>query len=564
MSAVVATTGPGLSEMAATLRHRGIALDRWESRTLHAQTIGRPSESQTFSDPDSQLLLSGPVRAPTDILERLKNDLKKGLNCLHGPGIALFKKDHKLIVSRDGAGGRALNYTFQNGDFSCASETKALLARPRQSRNLRPGSLAQYLAYSFIPGPGTMIEGISSLPAGTYLEIDLKNPVTITPARWFSPEESEGSISREHSTLEFETTFRRAIEKLLVQAGPAPALFLSGGLDSSCVAAELARDHANSLQTYSLHFGKGYPHELEHARNVVNFCGIKNHHEVLIRPKDFVPRLGEMIRALDEPIGDPVALPNFELAALVGKKHPAVFNGEGGDPLFGGPKNFNLLLHHWYGLPRHLEEPRHREKQYLSSYRRAYEEISRLLTPEFRDLFNAEEELENPLTPYFKLRTPGSFLNKLMLINQRLKGAHLIQPKVERMLAAHNLRPLSPLFDEEIIRLSFAIPPSCKLANGQEKVVMKQAFAGRLPDSVLHRPKSGMRVPVHYWMQKEMRGQIRDILSPRQLKREGIFDHKRVKQLLAYRTDEGPGRYGLRLWMLMTFQLWKNQFNIGV
>lgn len=564
MSALAATTGPGLPEMVSALRHRGIDLDRWESQLFSAQTIGRPSESQTFSDHDSQLLLSGPVKAPLDILDRLKNNLEDGLNSLHGPCIALYLKDNKLVVSRDGAGGRALNYTIQNGEFSCASETKSLLALRQPSRKLRPGALAQYLAYSFIPGPETMIEGISSLPAGTYLEIDLEKPNPTNPVPWFFPENLESSVTKKQSTVEFEIIFRRAVEKLLIQAGPTPAIFLSGGLDSSCVAAELARDHANSLQSYSLHFGKGYPHELEHARNVVDHCGIKNHHEILIRPKDFVPRLENMVWALDEPIGDPVALPNFELAALVGKKHPAVFNGEGGDPLFGGPKNFNLLLHHWYGLPQLLEDAQHREKQYLSSYRRAYEEVTRLLTPEFRELFDTKDELEKPLTPFFQLARPSSFLNKLMLINQRLKGAHLIQPKVERMLAAHNLRPLSPLFDEDIIRLSFAIPPSSKLTNGQEKVIMKQAFAGRLPDSILHRPKSGMRVPVHYWMKKEMRGHIRDILSLRRLKHDGIFDHKRVKQLLAYKTEEGPGRYGLRLWMLMTFQIWKDQFKMEV
>jgi asparagine synthase (glutamine-hydrolysing) len=91
---------------------------------------------------------------------------------------------------------------------------------------------------------------------------------------------------------------------------------------------------------------------------------------------------------------------------------------------------------------------------------------------------------------------------------------------------------------------------------------MRQAFAGRLPDSILHRPKSGMRVPVHFWMQKELRSQVHDILSPRTLKREGIFDHRRVRQLLRYRTEEGPGRYGLRLWMLMTLQLWKSQVGV--
>ncbi|YCM46762.1 asparagine synthase-related protein [Verrucomicrobiaceae bacterium 227] len=82
------------------------------------------------------------------------------------------------------------------------------------------------------------------------------------------------------------------------------------------------------------------------------------------------------------------------------------------------------------------------------------------------------------------------------------------------------LRPLSPLFDEEIIRLSFTMPPTRKLAAGQEKVIMKQAFAGRLPDAILHRPKSGMRVPVHHWMQKEMKRHAREVLNPRRLKKE--------------------------------------------
>jgi asparagine synthase (glutamine-hydrolysing) len=562
MSAFAATTGAGFSRLAAALAHRGPAQNRWDEDRLQAVTLGRPSESQSFANRHSRLLLSGPVTAPLDILDLLNRNLEEGLNALHGPGIICYQKNRTLIVARDGAGGRALNYSFAGGQFSCASETRALLALPDQARTLRPGAVAQFLAYSFIPGPETMLAGIHSLPAGTYLRIDLDAPAPGEPVPWFFPEADEGTLALEDGPEAFSRTLRRAVERLLPQAGSSPALFLSGGLDSSCIAAELARDHSHSLQSYSLHFGSGYPHELEHAREVVRHCQLKNHHEILIRPKDFAPRLVDMIEALDEPIGDPVALPNFELAAHVGKKHRAVFNGEGGDPLFGGPKNFNLLLHHWYGLPQHHYDPRHREKQYLASYRRAYEEVSRLLTPEFRELFEADHELEKPLTPFFQKSRPKNLLNKLMLINQRLKGAHLIQPKVERMLAAHDLRPLSPLFDEDLIRLSFALPPRAKLAHGRDKVVMKEAFAGRLPDSILHRPKSGMRVPVHYWMKKELRSPMRDILSSRTLKREGIFDHRRVEQLMRYRTEEGPGRYGLRLWMLMTFQLWKDRFQV--
>jgi asparagine synthase (glutamine-hydrolysing) len=149
------------------------------------------------------------------------------------------------------------------------------------------------------------------------------------------------------------------------------------------------------------------------------------------------------------------------------------------------------------------------------------------------------------------------FLNKLMAINIRLKGAHLILPKVERMLAASGIAPLSPLFSEEMVRLSMQLPPRLKLSRGVEKVILKRAFASRLPESVIERPKSGMRVPVHFWFQGEMRRYARSILSSKAIRAAGIFQPQRVKQLLDYSTEEGPGRYGLRLWMLLTFELWR-------
>lgn len=562
MSAIALTTGTELETLCHALAHRGRRIASASGKGWAAVALGRDGEAKSLRSDGAELFCSGSVSFGPDILGIFGENIIQSLNRIAGAGITIFIQGKRLIVSRDGAGGRTLHYRFSNGGFSCASETKAFLALEGFRPELRPGALAQFLAYSFVPGPETMLRGVFTLPAGCFLEIDLADPRPVAPQRWFFPEDNEASIPREESVDAFRDCFRRSVERLLPQAGASPALFLSGGLDSSCVAAELARNHSETLHTYALHFGEGYPHELDFARQAVRFCGLKNHHEVLIRPKDFIPRLEAVVEALDEPIGDPVALPNFELASLVAKNHTAVFNGEGGDPLFGGPKNFHLLLHHWYGLPGSQNAPNHREKQYLSSYRRAYEEISRLLTPEFRETFDEDEELENPISPYFALEKPQGFLNKLMLINQRLKGAQLIQPKVERMLAAHNLRPLSPLFDEEMIRLSLAIPPTAKLSAGHDKVIMKQAFTGLLPETILHRPKSGMRVPVHFWMRKEMRSTVREVLSPSKLKAQGIFNHRRVSQLMKYETDEGPGRYGLRLWMLMTFQLWKERFGV--
>ncbi|MCI5138057.1 MAG: asparagine synthase, partial [Candidatus Electrothrix sp. AR1] len=258
---------------------------------------------------------------------------------------------------------------------------------------------------------------------------------------------------------------------------------------------------------------------------------------------------------LDEPIGDPVAMPNYMLSAIAAKEVDYVFNGEGGDPVFGGPKNIPMLVQHWYGG---IERgPLFREQAYLASYRRAYDDLEDLLTPEWRNQYSSHDALEGLLTPFFQARQPENFLDKLCAINIRLKGAHLILPKVERMTGAHGLTPLSPLFDERLIELSFRMPSTLKLRQGVEKVIMKLAYKDMLPETIIVRPKSGMRVPVHFWFRKDLRRYARKILSRREVKRAGIFNPDRVVELLNYDTEHGQPRHGLKLWMLITFELWR-------
>jgi asparagine synthase (glutamine-hydrolysing) len=231
-----------------------------------------------------------------------------------------------------------------------------------------------------------------------------------------------------------------------------------------------------------------------------------------------------------------------------------VFNGEGGDPLFGGPKNLPMLLHHWYGVVR---QPRFRERHYLASYQRSYEIVADLLSPELKAQIDPGRDREDLLTPFFERHRPRLFLNKLMAINLRFKAARLILPKVDRMFAAAHVVPQSPLFDERLIRLSFAMPRALKLSARIEKVILKLVYADALPRSVIERPKGGMRVPVHYWFQGELKRYARKILSRRNLERAGIFNPDRVRDLLRYDCEGGPGRYGLRLWMILTFEIWR-------
>jgi asparagine synthase (glutamine-hydrolysing) len=125
------------------------------------------------------------------------------------------------------------------------------------------------------------------------------------------------------------------------------------------------------------------------------------------------------------------------------------------------------------------------------------------------------------------------------------------------MTGAWGLTPLAPLFDERMVKLSFEMPGGMKLSGGVEKIVLKRAFANRLPPEIIARPKSGMRVPVYFWFKGELKRYAGKILGKKSIKNTGIFDPERVRHLLDYNTPEGRARCGLRLWMLITFEIWR-------
>jgi asparagine synthase (glutamine-hydrolysing) len=237
-----------------------------------------------------------------------------------------------------------------------------------------------------------------------------------------------------------------------------------------------------------------------------------------------------------------------------------VLNGEGGDPCFGGPKNIPMLMARLYGPLPGEPATGWLERNYLRAFQRCYQDLSALLNPDLLREAGGEEALIALLEPYFHAPEPQDFVNKLMSINIRLKGANLILVKVEKMSAAHGLLALPPLFSRRIIETAMRCPPSIKLEGAVEKSVLKKAVWDCVPEAIIARPKSGMMVPVRFWFQGEMRRYGQKLLSRSQIRRGGLFNPDYVERLLNYEMEGVPGlRHGLKLWMLMTFLLWHEQ-----
>jgi len=216
-----------------------------------------------------------------------------------------------------------------------------------------------------------------------------------------------------------------------------------------------------------------------------------------------------------------------------------------------------MMLENWYRISN--DTTNFREKAYLKSFKRCYTDLNDLFSKEFLERTNADDALISPLKKYFELKQPSFFLDKLQYMNISLKGSKLILPKVDRMLGACGITPMSPLFDRRLIDLSFRIPCTLKLRNANEKLIMKMAMRGCLPEAIIDRPKQGMRVPVLQWFANEMKDYIHELLDPLKIKSAGIFNENCIRQLLNYDYSERHSRFGMALWMIMTFEIWRKQ-----
>jgi len=479
------------------------------------------------------------------------------LTALEGAFTLALERQNELLLLRDPAGIKVIYWARTPQRLLFASEIKALFADPLLEKRLRTEALPEYLTFSFIPGEKTMFEGVFELQPGTLLRYKDEK---VTCRRYFKFEAIEPNGNRPEAYIRRirEDLEASVAECCALQADP-PGVFLSGGIDSSSVLAVTATQFSHRpLKTFSVHFGKPYADENPFIEMMTGLYRT-DHTFLEIRPKNFLKKMRHIIWCLDDPIGDPVTVPNFLLSEAASRSCRIILNGEGGDPCFGGPKNLPMMLAHLYGRMSG-PDPLWLEKEYLASYRKCFSDLSRILHPDVWAASEKEDALARIISPFLNTDHPKSFLNKMMSMNIRLKGANLILVKVDKMSSANGILALPPLFSGRIIRSAMACPPASKLTGSIEKAVLKAAVADIVPSAIMDRPKSGMMVPVRFWLQQEMRRHAKHVLSPGRLKQVGLFNAPYVKKLLAYDRNEVQGaRYGQKLWMLLTFMLWHEQ-----
>jgi asparagine synthase (glutamine-hydrolysing) len=489
----------------------------------------------------------GDATAPTDLrlVARLWQAHGESTPALLAGAYAFCVWDQEreaLWLVRDRVGAETLYYTEEGSVLYAGGRSREVSAH--LAREVDEVALRDYLCCAFVPGGRTMWRGLRELRPGT----SLRWPGGKASAYW----QIEERVAAEPAPLgHYAGRLRAALERVVLDCLPRaePAgVYLSGGLDSSAVAALSARLHDSRVHTYSIHFGEECPNELEFSGLVAAHCRTE-HHVIEITPADMWNLLPETLAHLDDPIGDPLTVPNLILGRAAAQSVGVVLNGEGGDPCFGGPKNQPMLLTRLYGRPAE-DAADALAAAYLASFQKCAADLPRLLRPEVWQRVRDE-----PSVFAAALAAPGSYVNNLMFVNTRFKGADHILTKVCNLTRAVGLRGRSPLFDDRVVELSLEIPAEHKLEGAREKAVLKAAVADLLPATILERPKSGMMVPVQRWFRERWRRQAGALLLSRRARTRRFFNREVVRDWLDYRGDVW-GRYGVKLWLLVSLELW--------
>jgi len=458
-----------------------------------------------------------------------------------------------LLLLRDPMGERTLFYAPCGQGLIFASSLELLLQSGLIRRELNLEALTRYLSYAYLPGHETLIQGVYELLPGEKLSwqagrIETKNYWDLPPA--------EMDLDPETARQGLRAAIEMAVEKRL-PAQEAVCASLSGGIDSSLVVALLARLSLRPVHTWSVSFGKAYRNELPFSQAVAE--AYQTRHQVLeVHPRTVLYFLDETLALLGNPIGDPLTVPNALLFRAASEVGPVLFNGEGGDPLFGGPKNIPMLLALLYASEE--ADPVHSTVQtYLQSYRKLYNDLPQLLNAATQAAL-PPGQLAADLLPWFEAGAGKSLVQTLMTVNTRLKGAHHILYKVNALSRGLGMLPASPLFDSDVAQWAFRVPPQLKLMGSEEKYILKQAVSDLLPEQVLKRPKSGMQVPVELWfrpggpLHREAKKRLKN------LARYPWFNPVYLNQLMAWELGGYLPRHGLKVWILLSLEAWLRHY----
>ena len=502
------------------------------------------------------------------------------------------RNKRELFIARDRLGVKPLYYVHtDDGSLYFASEIKALLEARAIKPELNFRAFSDYLANHATSGEETLFVGVKRLMPGHTLtwcdgEIKIKKYWDVS----FEKVGADGRSDKDY-IAEWSELFRKSVELRLMADVPL-GMFLSGGIDSSAIAAVMSTLVDEPIKTFSVAFKEREANELEYARLVARAYNT-DHHEVVVSPEDFFAALPDLIWHEDEPLAHPSSVALYFVSRLAAQHVKVVLTGEGSDELMAGYARYrktilNLAVGERYHrmVPAGVRDLIRGQIAGMSASKlraklsRTFLSLSADIESIYFDNFavfprSAQQQLLtrdtvdriHGIDPYAGVRRVLSETDAESLLDRLLYAdiktyLHELLMKQDQMSMAASLESRVPFLDHKLVEFTSSLPERLKLRRWTTKYVLRQSMKGVLPEQILTRPKMGFPVPIGAWFRGAYAPVLDEyVLGSRALER-GIFNADTVRTLVNEHKG-GVANHSERLWSLVNLEMWFRRFIDG-
>ena len=530
------------------------------------------------------------TQTDTEILPHLYEEYGEAM-LEHINGMFAFalwdKRKEKLLIARDRFGEKPLYYGVFDGKLIFASEPKVLLANASVKAEININALRQFLSFDYVPAPNSIFRGISKLPAAHFLTVE-KGEIK-TRRYWNLTWHKNGNTpSIEKAAEELRELLADSVRMRLVADVPL-GILLSGGVDSSSVAAFATQFSTEKVKTFSIGFEEDSFDESKFARQVATHLGTEHYEDKLSVEKaaDLISEIGTW---LDEPMSDGSLIPTFLLSRFVRKHVTVALGGDGGDEIFAGyPMYFAHKVANIYNsVPQFLRngliEPivnnlpvsnknlsfDYKAKRFVAASKYdvvtrhhswfgsfSIDQQSNVLSKDV--LAATSNDIYKDAKALLEICDAKSEIERMQFLDINFYMAEDILTKVDRASMAVSLEVRAPFLDPRVAQFAAQLPLEYKLKGNKGKYILKKSVEPLLPKNILHRPKKGFGIPIADWLKGRLNPLMHELLDSKRLKDQGLFDEKFVQKMIREH-ETNTASHHKQLWTLLVFQLWFDNF----
>ena len=497
----------------------------------------------------------------------------------------------QLYLIRDRLGVKPLYFGLLANNFFFGSELKSFLVHPLFRKEINHQALTRFIKFNYVPAPYSIFQNIFKLEPATILIIDKQQKINKL-IYWDLAQISIAPkmvVSETDILNNLHTLLKDSIKRRMLSDVPLGA-FLSGGVDSSLVVALMQELSVNKVKTFTIGFNEQSYNEADFAREVARHIGT-NHQELILSPKQAIDIIYKLPEIYDEPFADSSQIPTLLVAKLAREQVTVVLSGDGGDELFAGynryylwnnifnkiawlPKKVRTIIAHiicsvslnnWElanKLINLITKVRHLgDKLYKLANILSFDTAEDFYIKVISFWLDADPLLNPDLHNNYNINFSKhlNFIEQMQFLDQNNYLPDDILVKVDKASMAYSLEAREPLLDHRLVEFAWQLPMNYKIRHFQQKWILKKILSQYIPNKLINRPKMGFGVPIDFWLRVELRDWAIDLLDPKKLDHQGLFNSKIVNHKLQQHLS-GTRNYQYDLWGILMFQSWHEHY----